>query len=244
MKQGHEFIVFPLDVATADDARRWVDRLQGRVGMFKVGLELFLRCGPSIIAWIVEEAGCRVFLDLKLHDIPNTVLHAARGIADLKVSLTTVHCGESEAMLAAAVKGCGDSTGVLGVTVLTSVSAGDLRGAGYRTEMADDVNRLVMHKASLARAAGCAGVVCSGREVAGIKSRFGKDFLAITPGIRPDWQASRDDQQRVVTPRMAVADGADYLVIGRPIREASDPVACALRIADEIDKVSLVSIQK
>lgn len=236
MKQGRDYIIFPLDVSTADDARHWVDRLQGRVGMFKVGLELFLRCGPSIVSWIVEQAGGDVFLDLKLHDIPNTVLHAARGIAELKVSLATVHCGESEAMSAAAVKGCGDATRVLGVTVLTSVSSEDLRDVGYRDDMADDINRLVMHKASLAKGAGCAGVVCSGREVGGIKSRFGKDFLAVTPGIRPAWQTSRDDQQRVVTPRMAVNDGADYLVIGRPIRQAPDPLACAQRIADEIDE--------
>lgn len=236
MKQGRDFIIFPLDVSTADDARRWVDRLQGRVGMFKVGLELFLRSGPSIVTWIVEHAGGEVFLDLKLHDIPNTVWHAARGIADLKVKLATVHCGESQAMLAAAVTGCAETTGVLGVTVLTSVSSGDLRDAGYRKDMADDVNRLVMRKASLAQAAGCAGVVCSGHEVAGIKSRFGQGFLAVTPGIRPAWLVGRDDQQRVVTPAMAVADGADYLVIGRPIREAPDPLACAQRIADEIDE--------
>lgn len=236
MKQGREFIIFPLDVSTADDARRWVDRLQGRVGMFKVGLELFLRSGPSIVTWIVEDAGGDVFLDLKLHDIPNTVLHAARGVADLKAKLTTVHCGESRAIPAAAVTGCAQTTGVLGVTVLTSVSSGDLRDVGYRDDMADDVHRLVMHKASLAKAAGCAGVVCSGREVSGIKSRFGKDFLAVTPGIRPAWQVGRDDQQRVVTPGMAVADGADYLVIGRPIRQAPDPLACVQRIVDEIDE--------
>jgi orotidine-5'-phosphate decarboxylase len=235
MKRGADYIVFPLDVPAADDARQWVDRLHGHVGMFKVGLELFVQAGPAMVTWIVEQAGSAVFLDLKLHDIPNTVQQAAQSIAGLKVALTTVHCGESQTMLEAAVRGCGTATGVLGVTVLTSVSAEDLRSAGYREEMAGQVNRLVMHKAATAHAAGCAGVVCSGQEVAEVKSRFGEDFLAVTPGIRPGWQVSEDDQHRVVTPRRAVADGSDYLVIGRPIRLAADPVASARRIADEID---------
>jgi orotidine-5'-phosphate decarboxylase len=236
MKRGQDFIIFPLDVSTPDEARRWADRLSGYVGMFKIGLELFLRTGPAMVTWIREQTGSEIFLDLKLHDIPHTVGAAARAVADLKVALTTVHCGESSAMLAAAVQGCGSAVGVLGVTVLTSVSVADLSSAGYREEIVSDINELVLFKAQLAHAAGCAGVVCSGHEVAGLRARFGPDFLAVTPGIRPSWQATHDDQHRVVTPLRAVADGADYLVIGRPIRQAADPLEVVRRISAEIDE--------
>jgi orotidine-5'-phosphate decarboxylase len=235
MKQGSEYIVFPLDVSTADDARRWVERLHGHVGMFKVGFELFLRTGPSMVTWIREQARTDVFLDLKLHDIPNTVRQAASAIADLDVTLTTVHCGESQAMLEAAVHGCGTKAAVLGVTVLTSVSAEDLRGAGYGEKMVADLNQLVLHKAALAQKAGCAGVVCSGHEVGDIKAVCGNAFLTVTPGIRPAWLMAPDDQRRVMTPEMAVSAGADYLVIGRPIREAADPPQVVQRIADDIE---------
>ena len=236
-KEAKDYIVFPLDVASADAARNWVDRLHTRVGMFKVGLELFLRTGPAMVNWIVEQTSADVFLDLKLHDIPNTVMRAMQGIADLKVALTTVHCGESRAMLEAAVKGGRGAVGILGVTVLTSVSSADLQSAGYDLAVASDLNRLVLHKAEMAKSAGFTGIVCSGHEVAIIKKRLGAAFIAVTPGIRPAWQmAGKDDQQRVVTPAGAVADGADYLVIGRPIRMAADPVAAAKRIADEIEE--------
>ena len=236
-KEAKDYIVFPLDVASADEARNWVDRLHTRVGMFKVGLELFLRTGPAMVNWIVEQTSADVFLDLKLHDIPNTVMRAMQGIADLKVALTTVHCGESRAMLEAAVKGGRGAVGILGVTVLTSVSSADLQSAGYDLAVAGDLNRLVLHKAEMAKSAGFTGIVCSGHEVAMIKKRLGAGFIAVTPGIRPAWQmAEKDDQQRVVTPAGAVADGADYLVIGRPIRMAADPVAAAKRIADEIEE--------
>jgi orotidine-5'-phosphate decarboxylase len=235
-KEAKDYIVFPLDVSSADEGRHWVDRLHTRVGMFKVGLELFLRTGPAMVNWIVEQTSADVFLDLKLHDIPNTVMRAMQGIADLKVALTTVHCGESRAMLEAAVMGGRGAVGVLGVTVLTSVSSTDLQSAGYNSAMASDVSCLVLHKAEMAKKAGCAGIVCSGHEVAMIKKHLGAGFIAVTPGIRPAWQmAEKDDQQRVVTPAGAVADGADYLVIGRPIRTASDPVAAAKRIAEEIE---------
>jgi orotidine-5'-phosphate decarboxylase len=235
MKEAKDYIIFPLDVSSADEARQWVDRLHMRVGMFKIGLELFLRTGPAMVWWVVDQAAAGVFLDLKLHDIPNTVMRAMQGVADLKVALTTVHCGESRAMLEAAVAGGRGQVGVLGVTVLTSVSSTDLQAAGYGPKMSDDVGRLVLRKAEMAKAAGCVGVVCSGHEVAMIKEQLGENFIAVVPGIRPAWQIGEtDDQQRVTTPAMAVADGADYLVIGRPIRTASDPVAAAKRIADEI----------
>lgn len=239
MKRGRDHIIFALDVPTAEEARHWVSMLHKEVGMFKIGLELFVRSGPALVRWMADHGTAAIFLDLKLHDIPVTVERAMRAIADLNVALTTVHCGESRGMLEAAVRGSQGKVRVLGVTVLTSVSAADLRLAGFPGEVAADVPRMVLQKAILAKAAGCAGVVCSGREVGTIKARLGKDFLAVTPGIRPDWGGdAKDDQQRVVTPAMAVARGADYLVIGRPIRDAGNPADAARRIADEIEAAS------
>ena len=238
MKQGKDFLIFPLDVSSDQAARQLVMQLYRQIGMFKIGLELFIRSGPALVRWIGEQTGKGVFLDLKLHDIPVTVERAMRAIADLPVALTTVHCGENRAMLEAAVAGSGGKIGVLGVTVLTSVGASDLRAAGYADAMCADVSRLVLHKAAMAKASGCAGVVCSGREVSVIKTHMGTSFLAVTPGIRPDWgDRPADDQKRVVTPSMAVGAGADYLVVGRPIRDAADPPAAAARIAAEIDAV-------
>jgi orotidine-5'-phosphate decarboxylase len=185
-----------------------------------------------------EGQGAGIFLDLKLHDIPVTVERAMRVVADLGVSLTTVHCGESHAMLKAAVAGAGGRVKVLGVTVLTSVSGEDIRSAGFKEGFSADVSTLVVKRAAAAKAAGAAGIVCSGLEVADIKQAFGSDFLCVTPGIRPAWEIrSGDDQRRIVTPADAVRAGADYLVIGRPIRDAKDPVAAANRIAAEIATV-------
>ena len=238
MKQGKDYLIFPLDVPSGGLARQLVTKLHKHVGMFKIGLELFVHTGPDLVRWITEHTGVGIFLDLKLHDIPVTVERAMRGVADLSVKLATVHCGESRAMLEAAVSGSGGKVSVLGVTVLTSVAAADLRQAGYYERMAEDMGRLVLHKASMAKEAGCAGVVCSGQEVELIKDTLGASFLAVTPGIRPDWSVgSKDDQKRVVTPAMAVAKGSDYVVIGRPIRDANDPVAAAVRIAQEIEAV-------
>jgi len=159
-----------------------------------------------------------------------------RGIADLGAALTTVHCAESPDMLEAAVRGSQGKVRVLGVTLLTSVSGADLQ-AGRHPEAANaDVTRLVLHKAGQAEAAGCAGIVCSGREVAAVKAALGRAFLAVTPGIRPAWGTNApDDQRRVVTPAMAIGRGADYLVIGRPIRDSGNPVDAARRIAAEIE---------
>jgi orotidine-5'-phosphate decarboxylase len=237
MRQGKDYIIFPLDVASDQAARQMVRNLYTHIGMFKVGLELFIRTGPDLLRWIGDHTGSRVFFDLKLHDIPATVERAMRGIADLPVALATVHCGENRVMLEAAVSGAAGKVGVLGVTVLTSVGASDLRDAGFGEAMAGDVSRLVMHRAAMAKAAGCAGVICSGREAGLIKSRMGPAFMAVTPGIRPEKGMAPDDQKRVVTPARAISDGADYLVIGRPIRDAADPAVAADRIADEIDQV-------
>ena len=236
MKQGKDYIVFALDVPSIQEAKSYARTLAGRVGMFKIGLELFIASGPEIVKTVRELSGAGIFLDLKLHDIPATVSRAMSVVADLGVSLATVHCGESKKMLEAAVASAGNKVGVLGVTVLTSVSGEDIKQAGFKDRYADNLRDLATHRAAMACDAGCAGVVCSGLEVAHMKQMFGKNFLAVTPGIRPARElSSADDQKRVATPASAVKSGADLLVIGRPIRDADDPAEAARKIAEEID---------
>jgi orotidine-5'-phosphate decarboxylase len=202
------------------------------VGLFKVGLELFIRSGPDIVSAIREHTSAEIFLDLKLHDIPETVRRAMVSVADLGVRFVTVHCGESPKMLEAAVTGADGRVAVLGVTVLTSVSAADLRASAVTISVED----LVFRRAAAAKSAGCAGIVCSPHEASSVKSAFGNRFIAVTPGIRPSWEGiGKNDQQRVMTPAEAVRAGSDYLVIGRPIRDAGDPADAAGRIAREIE---------
>lgn len=236
MKQAKDRIIFPLDVATVDEAKKYVALLAENVGLFKVGLELFIQAGPEIIGFIHSQTQARVFLDLKLHDIPATVGRAMARIADLGVAFATVHVGETRRMLAAAVDGSGGRVAILGVTVLTSVSAADLKSAGFRQDFYNDLLLCVMERAAIAHAAGCAGVICAGLEVSRIKDKMGQNFLAVTPGIRPAWAvAAEEDQRRITTPEEAISAGADYLVIGRPIRDAKDPANAAARIAAEIE---------
>ncbi len=237
MKQAKEYIVFPLDVPSMEAAKPFIEILSGHVGMFKVGLELFIHAGPRIIEMIHEKGNTKIFLDLKLHDIPTTVQRAMRVISELGVCFTTVHCGESKKMLEAAVQGSQGKTGVLGVTVLTSVNSEDIRMAGFQKQYAEDIQKLVIQRATMAKEAGCAGIVCSGHEAMQVKKTLGDGFFAITPGIRPSWEASgKDDQERVMTPARAIQNGSDYLVIGRPIRDAVNPVEAARKIAMEIEK--------
>jgi orotidine-5'-phosphate decarboxylase len=238
MKKAKDYIIFPLDVSCVKTAKKYVETLSESVGMFKIGLELFTRSGPDIIDFIKTSGAAEVFLDLKLHDIPATVSRAMQNIANLGVKFATVHCGETSRMLEAAVKGGKDKVCVLGVTVLTSVSNEDLESAGFRKIFYDDLTRLVIKRAAMAKQAGCKGIVCSALEVKMIKETLGQDFIAVTPGIRPGWNAGgKNDQRRVTTPSRAVQDGSDYLVIGRPIRDARDPKDAALRIAEEIETV-------
>ncbi len=236
MRTAKEYIVFPLDLPTVEQASRYIRQLSDHVGMFKVGLELFVRGGNRILQTIRNESDAKIFLDLKIHDIPETVRRAMEQIAGWKVDFTTVHCGESPHMLTAAVEGSRGRVSVLGVTVLTSVSAEDIGNAGFESRYAQNLVDLVVLRAQTAHAAGCAGVVCSGREVKMIKERFGPDFAAMVPGIRPAWSlGEKDDQKRVVTPAAAIENGADYLVIGRPIRDAEEPEIAAEMVASEID---------
>jgi orotidine-5'-phosphate decarboxylase len=225
-------------VPTVDEAGYYVALLRDHVGIFKVGLELFIQSGPDIIHEIRKIApGARIFLDLKFHDIPMTVYRAMQGIASLGVTYATVHCGESIKMLEAAVKGADGKVQLLGVTVLTSVAKEDIQSAGYEASFANDISRLVLKKAGMARTAGLSGVICSGHEAAQIKETCGKSFLAVTPGIRPAWDVpTGDDQARVMTPARAIQNGSDHLVIGRPIRDAKDPAVAAQQVLAEIEE--------
>jgi len=238
MKRAKDYIIFPLDVPTEKAAKEYVELLSESVGMFKVGLELFIRSGPKIIDFIKASGNADVFLDLKLHDIPETVFRGMERIADLGVAFATVHCGETIRMLEAAVSGSKGRVGVLGVTLLTSAASEDIMDAGFKKVFYEDLISLVVDRAAKAKAAGCVGIVCSGREVKMVKKTLGPDFIAVTPGIRPIWdEMETHDQKRVVTPAIAVKNGSDYLVIGRPIRDANNPKEAALRIAGEIEAV-------
>lgn len=232
--RGGERIVFPLDYSGRDEAVAAAARLRGRVGLFKIGLELFVSAGPDVVAAVREETGADIFLDLKFHDIPATVRSAARAAAGLGVRFISVHSSGGRAMLEAAVEGAGGETAVLAITVLTSLDAAALGDLGLKEEFTDPA-ALVAARAALAREAGCTGIVCSGREVGRVKETFGAGFTALVPGVRPEWTSvAGDDQARIVSPRDAVSAGADFVVIGRPIRLAEDPAAAAERTAAEI----------
>ena len=235
MKAPKDYIVFPLDVPDARQAMAYVSALKDHVGLFKVGLELFISQGPEILKAIREVAGQRVFLDLKLHDIPATVIRAFRAASAYQPEFVTVHCDEGDQILREVAENNLGNTKILAITVLTSLNARKLHALGYAQTYVDDLSALVLLKARMAREAGCQGVVCSGLEVARIKQEVGRDLIAVTPGIRPAWSVvDQDDQKRIVTPGQAVKNGADYVVIGRPIRDAKDPPQAARQVAEEI----------
>jgi len=237
MEKGNNRIIFPLDVASAAEAEELVELLDGRVGMFKIGLELFIDQGPSIVRRVRALSSAGIFLDLKLHDISATVKKAMASAARTGADLVTVHASSSLKMLEMAVAGGKGQTRVLGVTLLTDNDASVVNECGFRDEYVNQTELLVLKRAMLAHAAGCSGVVCSGHEAGVIKKKFGKEFLVVTPGIRPLWGAvANDDQERITTPAMAVKQGADLIVVGRPIRSAADPAAAADRIAREIEQ--------
>ncbi len=236
-KQGKDYIVFPLDFPSMEEAESFVRLLDGHVGMFKIGLELFIHQGPSVVERVRALTDAKIFLDLKLHDISATVGRAMARVADLGVDLITVHTASSAQMLEMAVQGGKGKASVLGVTLLTDNDALAVEAGGFKEKYVNSTLELVMLRARMAKAAGCAGVVCSGQEVGVIKKELGKDFMAVTPGIRPEWTlTANDDQKRVTTPGKAVELGSDYIVIGRPIRDAKDPVKAAQMVAQEIDQ--------
>ena len=231
-------LIVALDLPNGNAATRMAERLQGHAGMFKVGSELFTAEGPVPVRYLVT-TGQRVFLDLKFHDIPNTVRAAAREAAELGVSMVNVHASGGRKMMEAALEGAhsvgpvagnGARPRVLAVTILTSLESQDLEELGISGAPVEAVVRL----ARLAQSAGLDGVVASPREISAIRQACGPGFLIVTPGIRPA-SAATNDQARIATPARAIAAGADYLVVGRPITGAPDPVAAADAIVAEMD---------
>ncbi len=222
-----ERLIFALDVSGPDEARQLIAQLGDSVGFYKLGLEIFLSGYYFDLLRELKDLGKRVFVDLKLFDIPATVAAAVRQLARQQVDFCTVH--GNDGMLRAAAEAKGDMQ-VLAVTALTSLDQGDLDDLGFQC----DVRSLVLSRARRALEAGCDGVVSSGLEVPVLRSEVDHRLITVCPGIRP--VHNDDDQQRVVTPERAIRNGADYLVVGRPIRSAPDPRQAAERIQAEIER--------
>jgi orotidine-5'-phosphate decarboxylase len=229
-------IFLAIDTTDVAVATAQASATRDAVDGIKLGLEFFAANGPGGVRTVAAD-GVLLFLDLKLHDIPNTVAGAVRAVTPLRPALLTVHAGGGSAMLRAAADAAGEAaarTGtarprIVGVTVLTSLAESDMSAIGQHGPIADQARRL----AALARSCGLDGVVCSPHEIETLRAECGADFLLVVPGIRPSW-ADAGDQKRVMTPAEAARRGADYLVIGRPITAAADPAVAARRIAAEI----------
>ncbi len=221
----NERIIFALDVPTPDMARQLVERLDNEINFFKVGLQLFLAGGWPVVDHIVKR-GNKVMLDLKLYDIPATVGLAVRQFADRGITFATVH-GYGPVVEAALAADSGVK--ILAVTVLTSMGDEEFAELNFQGTVED----LVLARAKKVLAIGCDGLVCSAREAARLRRECGPDFAMVTPGIRPA-DIKSDDQKRIATPGRAIRDGADHLVIGRPIRDAEDPAATITAIQQEI----------
>ncbi len=234
-KETAKKIIIALDVRNESQAVEAVSRLDSAV-LFKIGLELYTAEGPSVVRK-VQAMGKDIFLDLKFHDIPNTVAGAVRSVCGHSAAMTTIHTSGGGRMMAAAAEEARkyqETTGkpkpiLLGVTVLTSLKEEDLAEVGLSVKVQDQVVRL----ASLAMKSGLDGIVCSPQEIEPLRRELGKDLLIVTPGIRPVWAAAQD-QKRIMTPAEAIEKGADYLVIGRPITAAPSPEEAFLRILEEI----------
>jgi orotidine-5'-phosphate decarboxylase len=232
-----ERLIVALDVSDLRLVKDLVRRLSPEVGMFKVGKQLFTHAGPQAVQ-MIQDLGGEIFLDLKFHDIPNTVAKAAAEATRLGVKMFNVHASGSLEMMRATAREvrrvCRQEKLrrpiMLAVTVLTSLNQDDLRRLGVNVEVADQVVRLAL----LTKEAGMDGVVASPQEVADIRAACGRRFVIVTPGIRP-LDAHRNDQQRVMTPRGAIDAGVDYIVVGRPILEAKDPVSAARAIVAEME---------
>lgn len=231
-------IIVALDVPTKKEALAIVDELGDKVGAYKIGMQLYNACGPEIIEEVTKRKG-RIFLDLKFHDIPNTVASAARVAANLGVYMFNVHACGGGTMMKAAADALKEEAAKLGVerplliavTVLTSMNEEELQG---EVGISRSLNEQVAAMAKLAKDCGLDGVVASAKEIKLIREACGDDFLIVTPGIRPR-DAAADDQKRIKTPGEAVADGADYLVIGRPITKAADRTAAVANIVADIE---------
>ena len=228
-----ERIIVALDVGDFGRAEELVQDLKGVISFFKVGHELFTACGPDVVKMVTGH-GAKVFLDLKFFDIPNTAAGAVKSASSLNASIINVHAlGGAEMMKAAAnaAAGCKNPPKVIAVTVLTSFDEAGFSNIGISASIEDSV----MNLATTAKDAGLDGVVSSPSEVRTIKKHLGKDFLIVTPGVRPHWSTA-DDQKRVMTPKNAFDAGADYIVIGRPIIEAKEPKTAAERVIEELQE--------
>ncbi|MFA5500881.1 MAG: orotidine-5'-phosphate decarboxylase [Candidatus Omnitrophota bacterium] len=229
-------LIVALDVDTKEKAVSLVEKLREDVGIFKIGSELFTSCGPDVIKE-VKSNGCEVFLDLKFHDIPNTVARSAIAAVRSGALIFNVHAlGGADMMKKAAEAVTKESRAlkiekpkIIAVTVLTSMDENNLKKIGIDDNMETQVLRL----AKLARESGMDGVVASPSETGLIRKSMGKDFLIVTPGVRPSW-AAVNDQKRIAAPKEAIENGADFIVVGRPITEAADPVSAAKKVLEEI----------
>ena len=230
-ESARDRVFVALDVANAEEAREMVRRLEGAATSFKIGLQLFCNAGPGFVEELAGR-GLRIFLDLKFHDIPNTVAGAVRSVASLGAAMINLHCSGGMAMMRAAREALPPESGaaLLGVTVLTSLDDDDLRNLG----VAHTSGGQVLLLARMAQDAGLDGVICSPREIETIRSEVGDDFLLVTPGIRPAWAAA-GDQKRITTPRDAIAAGASALVIGRPVTGAPEPAEAMAKVLQEIE---------
>lgn len=222
--------IVALDFPDAERAMTLVQQLDEKCRFYKVGSELFTASGADIIQWL-RDTGCDVFLDLKFHDIPNTVAGAMRNVSKMGVRLATVHASGGSKMMAAAVEAAGDTCGVLAVTVLTSLDDAQLGEAWGRERV--DVENEVLRLAELARSAGVHGIVCSGQEAQAVHSRHGSALKLLIPGIRLPGDPA-GDQSRIVTPREAVSAGASYLVLGRAVTAAKDPRAAMAAVTESL----------
>lgn len=229
MPEQRTALVAALDVDSREEAFAIVEKIGSSVDWYKVGKQLFTRCGPELIGGL-KQRGKKVFLDLKYHDIPNTVAQAVRSAAAIGADMVNVHASGGLAMLKAAAEAAAESKiCLIAVTVLTSLDQQELNAIGIQDSPADQVLRLAL----LTQQAGLAGVVCSAREITLIKQACGNQFLTIVPGIRPAG-ADAGDQKRIMTPAQAAAAGASYIVVGRPILAASNPAAAAQAIRQEL----------
>lgn len=229
-------LIVALDYATEKDAMALVNQLGDAVSYYKVGLELFLNTRGSVVD-LIKAQNKKVFLDLKFHDIPNTVAQAVAWAASLGVDMFTLHSSGGEEMMRKSVETVNEvcerlnvkRPDMVGVTILTSFDEAGIAKVGYKDNIADTVLNL----AGLCKTSGMSGIVCSPHEAAKIKETFGKDFVTVCPGIRPAWAAA-GDQKRITTPADAIKIGVDHMVVGRPITKAENPYEAALKIIEEI----------
>ena len=227
-KNARDRLIIALDVPDAERALAMARELAGEISFFKIGLQLYTAAGPEIVR-AISATGARVFLDLKLHDIPNTVAKAVEAAAKLDVAMLTIHLSGGRRMIEAAVASCPANLLLLGVTVLTSSDETTLRETGVDSAVEQQALRL----AQLGTAAGIRGLIASPHELRSLRAQLGKDVAIITPGVRPAWAAA-DDQKRFTTPRQAIDDGADFLVIGRPVTANAEPREAVRKIIAEL----------